>query len=147
MENFATLWFLASVDAASLCWCFNLNINSTKFINTYLRPMVTHYKNQGQEKWDSCRDTCNLSQILQLPGNNSRWCTRSWFFCSLVGVTFGTLMNSHNAVWVQFWAKTLWVHGLLHNPSVSVMNMLNHMCHVTKSHDIHDSCLILSYYL
>jgi hypothetical protein len=69
--NFATLWFLAPVDAASLRWCFNLKINSTKFINTYLRPMVTHYKNQGQEKWDSCRDTCNLSQILQLPGNDS----------------------------------------------------------------------------
>ena len=59
------------VDVASLCWCFNLKINSTKFINTYLRPMVTHYKNQGQEKWDSCTDTCNLYQILQLPDNNS----------------------------------------------------------------------------
>ena len=71
MESFATQWFLGAVDVASLCWCFNLKINITKFIDTYLRPMVTHYKNQGQEKWDSCRDTCNESQILQLSGSDS----------------------------------------------------------------------------
>ena len=29
---------------------------------------------------------------------------------------------------------------------IDVMNMLSHMHHMTKSHDMHNSCLILSYH-
>jgi hypothetical protein len=65
------LWFWAPVDAASFRWHSNLKINSIKFINTYLRPMVTHDKNQGREKCSSCRDICDFAQILQLPDNDS----------------------------------------------------------------------------